>query len=42
MGAIRRSPSIKLTTEMVMVADFQAGSANLLKVNKMTLSAPLV
>lgn len=41
MGAIRRSPSIKLTTEMVMVADFQAGSANLLKVNKMTLSAPL-
>lgn len=38
MGAIRRSPSIKLATVMVMVAVLQAGSANLLKVNKMTRS----
>src|SRR5699024_649880 len=38
MGSIRRSPSIKLATVMVMVAVLQACSANLLKVNKMTRS----
>lgn len=40
MGATRRSPSIKLTTEIVMVADLQAGSVNLLKVNKRPARRP--